>query len=97
VICGQEDFSPEQILGSWSDLLDTGVHPEDVILIGFGGGPVSAIEYRLALAVGATGAVVIGTGGAADALLEDPLWSRLPNLLPVPWDAASLRAVVTPV
>jgi len=96
VICGHEKFSPEQILRSWSDLLDAGIRPEDVILIGFGGGPVSAVEYRLALAVGATVAVVIGTGGAADALTKDPLWSRLPNLLPLPWDAASVRAVVTP-
>jgi len=96
VICGQEEFSPEQILRSWSDLLDAGTQPKDVILIGFGGGPVSAVEYRLALTFGATAAVVIGTGGAADALLKDPLWTRLPNLLPVPCDAASVRAVVTP-
>jgi hypothetical protein len=45
---------------------------------------------------GATVALVIGSGGAAEALLCDPLWSRLPNLLPVPWDVASVRAVVTP-
>jgi len=96
VICGQERFSPEQLLRNWTDLFELGIRPEQVIVVGFGGGPVSSVEYRLALAVGATVAVVIGTGGAADTLLADPLWSRLPNLLPVPWDAASVRGVVTP-
>ncbi len=96
VPCGRSEFSPEQLLRSWSDILDGGVRPADVTILGFGGGPISAAEYRLALAFGATVAVVAGTGGAVDNLLQDPLWRDLPNLLPVPHDAASIRAVVAP-
>jgi ppGpp synthetase/RelA/SpoT-type nucleotidyltranferase len=96
VPCGRSEFSPEQLLRTWSDILDSGVRPADVTVLGFGGGPLSAAEYRLALALGASVAVVAGTGGAVDDLLQDPLWRELPNLFPVPHDAASIRAVVVP-
>ncbi len=93
------DFLPEQILKSWTDLLDQGVRPEDVVLLGFGGGALSAVEYRLALGLGATAAIVSGSEGAADELLKDPLWSNpktLSNLYPVPFDSATIRAFVVP-
>ncbi len=96
VSCGRSEFSPEQLLRSWTDVLDAGVRPAQITILGFGGGPISAAEYRLALAFGATVAVVVGTGGAVDDLLKDQLWRHLPNLLPVPHDAASIRAIVAP-
>jgi hypothetical protein len=52
VVCGSEHFSPDQILQSWQDLLDSGIYPQNILLLGFGGGPLSALEYRLALAFG---------------------------------------------
>jgi ppGpp synthetase/RelA/SpoT-type nucleotidyltranferase len=94
VVCGENRFSAEQVLCVWSDLLEEGTRPSEVVVLGIGGGPISSVEYRLALAVGATVAVVIGTGGAADAILRDKLWSNLPNLFPLPNDAASVRALV---
>lgn len=95
IICGQHTFLPEQILHSWKDLLDGSVNPSDVLLLGFGGGPLSALEYRLALAFGATVGVVAEVGGAADDLMKDTLWSGLPNLLPLPFDPMSVHAFVT--
>jgi ppGpp synthetase/RelA/SpoT-type nucleotidyltranferase len=95
VACGAQ-FSAEQLLRSWSDVLAAGVPPAQITVLGFGGGPISAAEYRLALAFGATVAVVVGTGGAVDELLADKLWCQLPNLLPVPHDVASIHAVVAP-
>ncbi len=94
VVCRDDRFSPEQVLRYWSNLLDTDGAPTDIVLLGIGGGPISGIEYRLALALGATVAVVAGTGGEADAILGDKLWSSLPTLLPLPNDAASVRALV---
>jgi hypothetical protein len=91
-----DDFLPEQILRNWSDLLASGVTAQDVLLLGFGGGPLSAVEYRIALGLGASVAVVAGTGGAAEALLADPLWSGLPNLYQLPFDSATIRAFVMP-
>jgi ppGpp synthetase/RelA/SpoT-type nucleotidyltranferase len=95
VICGQDKFSPDQILQSWKDILNDKVNPKDVLLLGFGGGTLSALEYRLALAFGASVAVVAKVGGAGDKLLQDGLWSALPNLLPLPFDSMSVRAFVT--
>jgi ppGpp synthetase/RelA/SpoT-type nucleotidyltranferase len=91
-----KDFLPEQILRNWSDLLAAGVKPKEVLLLGFGGGSLSAVEYRIALGLGASVAVVAGTGGAAESLLADALWSGLPNLCQLPFDAASARAFVIP-
>jgi hypothetical protein len=90
------DFLPEQILRNLSDLLAAGVRPQDVLLLGFGGGSLSAVEYRIALGLGAAVGIVAGTGGAADKLLADPLWTGLPNLYQLPFDAATVRAFVMP-
>jgi ppGpp synthetase/RelA/SpoT-type nucleotidyltranferase len=90
------DFLPDQILRYWSDLLAAGVKPHEVLLLGFGGGALSALEYRIALALGASVAVVAGTGGEAASLLADPLWSSLPNLYELPFDTATVRAFVMP-
>ncbi len=89
---GEGGFSSDQILINWADILRAGIKPVDVRLLGVGGGPVSSVEYRVALALGATVAVVMDSGGAADALLADPLWKEFSNLLPLPFDDASLRA-----
>lgn len=95
IICGQDKFSPEQVLHNWKDFLEKKIRFTGVRLLGFGGGPLSAVEYKLALAFGASVAVVIGTGGAADALVNDVMWSVLPNFLPLPEDSMSVRAFVT--
>ena len=96
IVSGDEHFSPAQVLQSWKDILDGGLSPEKVLLLGWGGGPIAAFEYRLALALGATVGVVIGSGGAADALLHDPLWAALTDLLPLPADPKTLRSFVLP-
>ena len=70
--------------------------PRMFSLLGFGGGPLSAVEYRIALGLGASVGIVAGTGGAADNLLADPLWSGLPNLYQLPFDSATVRAFVMP-
>jgi hypothetical protein len=59
---------------------------------GQSGAAISAVEYRIALGLGASVGVVSGTEGAVESLLADPLWSRLPNLLPLPADPKTLRA-----
>jgi hypothetical protein len=91
-----DDFQPEQILRNWSDILSAGIRPQDVLLLGFGGGALSAVEYRIALSLGASVGLVAGTKGAAQGLLDDPLWSGFPNLYLVPFDVATVRAFVTP-
>lgn len=94
IVCGSKQFSPDQILRSWQDLLDSGIYPRNILLLGFGGGPLSALEYRLALAFGASVGLVTGVGGAADDLMKDTLWSQLPNLLILPFDEMTIETFV---
>jgi len=90
------DFTAEQLIQTWWDILASGIDPRDVMLLGFGGGPLSALDYRLALGLGARVGVVVGTGDAVDTILANPIWSELPNLLPLPLDAATWRAFLLP-
>jgi ppGpp synthetase/RelA/SpoT-type nucleotidyltranferase len=96
VTCGEQGFSPEQIIRNWQDILAAGIAPKDVQLLGIGGGDVCSVEYRLALALGASVAVVQASGGAADALIADPWWTAVPNLLVMPFDTTTLRAFIIP-
>lgn len=92
--CGEDGFTSEQILRNWEDIISSGIEPEDVCLLGFGGGPLSAIEYRIALGLGSTVALVMDSGGAADELLRDELWYGIHDILPIPADQASVCALV---
>jgi hypothetical protein len=88
------DFGAQQILAYWSDIHAAGILPDDVSVLGFGGGSLSLMEYRIAIALGAPVGLVTGTQGTADQLLRDPGWSALPNLYPLPFDTATVRAFV---
>ena len=94
--CGEKGFSAEQIIKTWQDILGAGISLDSVRLLGFAGGRISAIEYRVALALGAVVGVVEGFGGAAAEVLQDELWQAAPNLLQLPADNASIRAFAQP-
>jgi len=91
---GQDKFSAAQVLRYWADILAAGIEPRSVHLVGIGGGHVSAIEYRIALALGAAVGLVQGTGGSADELLDDAQWSGLSNIHPLPGDARKIQEFV---
>jgi len=95
VVTDDEDFSSGQILRMWEDFRDSGITPAGVQLLGIGGGGLTAVEFRVALALGASTAAVHGTAGAADALLSDPVWLGTPTLMAMPLDPASAQAFVT--
>ena len=90
------DFGPREPLHYCTDLLAAGVSPADAPLIASGGGPIAAIEYRIALAFGAKVAILEPAGRAAAALCTDPDWNCDPNLLRVPADPMTVRALVNP-
>ncbi len=90
------DFSLLEPLQYWHDMLAAGVDPSMVKLIGVGGGQLAGAEYRLALALGATVAVLPGSGRAVEALLRDPHWRDCSNLIVVPEDLWTLRYLVQP-
>jgi hypothetical protein len=88
------EFSPWEPLQYWTDLLAGEVEPQDVFVLGIAGGPISALEFRLALALGATVGVMETSGGAASSILRDPDWQDHSGLLPLPDDPAAVWAFV---
>ncbi len=90
------DYSVVQTLQTWADLLASDIRPSQVRVLGLGGGELAKFDYCIGLALGAQVGVVVGSGREADALCQDPLWSRLGNLLPLPDDVATVRAFVAP-
>ena len=97
---GTDSFSEAQILANWTDILAAQIPPPKVRLLGVGGGEIAAIEYRMALAIGASVGVMpvakeFGAKlDAVDNLLADPKWNGFRNLLPLPFDPMTLRAFV---
>ncbi len=88
------DFSPLEPLQMWIDLLASGVDPCQVRLLGIGGGAVSAVEYRLALLLGARVGVIAGSGREADRLLQDNYWTSAENPLPLAPDRMTIQAFI---
>ena len=73
---GVEDYSPLGPIQTWADLLLADVNPSNVRLLGINGGDLSAFEFRLAMAMGATVGLVEDSGRAVSALLTDRDWKR---------------------
>jgi hypothetical protein len=94
---GENEFGPAQPLQYWTDILASGIAPEEVRLIGIGGGALSAFEYKLALALGAKVGILRDSGRAADEMLRDPDWENSEDLAVLPSDPATVRIFLQPV
>jgi ppGpp synthetase/RelA/SpoT-type nucleotidyltranferase len=88
-------FSVLEPLQSWIDLLDAGVAPEAIRVLGINGGNIAAFEYRLALLLGARVGVVRDSGRKADALGAEAELEPIPGLALLPADRRTLEAFVT--
>lgn len=97
-------YSPLDPIMLWSDILAAGVDPETVRLLGIGGGPISAFEYRLALLLNAGVGVLSASGGAALEIATDSNWAHAAAgsdtgralLLRLPNDQETLRVFIQP-
>jgi ppGpp synthetase/RelA/SpoT-type nucleotidyltranferase len=78
------NFSPLEPLQYWIDLAVSNLLPTQIKVLGIGGGSLSAIEYRIALALGIPTAIIMESGGKADALLEDKVWNTSRTLIRLP-------------
>jgi len=76
-----KDFSALEPLQYWTDIISSGIPPEQVKLIGINGGEIAAFEYRLALMLGASVAVIETSGREAARLFKDPNWGNSKMLL----------------
>jgi hypothetical protein len=75
-----DDFSKEDVLNYWVDILFRGIPPERIMLAGISGGRLSLFEYKLALAMGVKVALLKDSRGSVGEILEDPYWSAQQNL-----------------
>ncbi|MGZ4395626.1 MAG: RyR domain-containing protein [Gaiellaceae bacterium] len=87
-------FSPLEPLQNWIDLLLSGVRLDEVKVLGISGGEIAALEYRVALALGASVGIVEDTGREAARLLADEHWAVSQTLLPLPHDPQTVRAFI---
>jgi ppGpp synthetase/RelA/SpoT-type nucleotidyltranferase len=87
-------YSPFESLQYWIDLITSGVEVSDIKVLGINGGMISAMEYRMALALGATVGVVEESGREVAKLLQDEKWMKAKKLLILPADVMTLRAFI---
>ena len=88
------EFTPLDAIQAWVDVIASGIRPEQVSVLGFNGGAISAAEYRIGLAFGVSVGVMAGSGRAADALLKDPCWKDLGRPMGLISDPMTLRAFI---
>jgi len=91
---GAKEFSEQELIACWTDVLLSGVPPEKITALGINGGRIADFEYRLALAFGARLGVMRDSGRAAAVLLADPDWNKHPHLCVVPEDKLVVWAFV---
>jgi hypothetical protein len=91
-----DDFSVIEPLQYWCDLIASGVSPAHVRLVGIDGGPISASEYKIALALGAPVALLEGSGRAAKMLRQNRQWRASRGLLCVPVDPYVIEEFAKP-
>ena len=71
-----EDFSILEAFQYWYDIIRSGCEPSQVKLIGINGGKISALEFRLAIALGAQVGIIEDSGRSANEIINDPWWSK---------------------
>ena len=91
---GERTFTPLQPLQSWIDVVATGIHPSEVKVLGINGGDIAAVEFRVALALGAWVGVLEESGREAARLLADETWTVAENLVPLPNDPETVREFI---
>jgi hypothetical protein len=75
------DFSVIEVLSYWTDIFLSGIKPEDITLYGINGGKIAALEYRIALVLGAKVYLMKDSGRAVDEIVNDKNWNDQPGML----------------
>ena len=88
-------FTPLEPIQNWLDILASENDPAEVKLFGINGGKVSAVEFRVALALGATVAILEGSGREAAKLKGDADWVTAKNLIFLPEDTLTIESYIS--
>jgi hypothetical protein len=90
------DFSVMEVIQYWCDLVASGVLPSQVKVFGIDGGPISASEYKMALALGAPVALLEGSGREAKMLQHNRHWRASQGLVCISADSYIIEEFITP-
>jgi hypothetical protein len=90
------EFSAMEPIQYWCDLVSSGVPPGHVKVFGIDGGAISASEYKMALALGASVALLEGSGREAKKIRHNRQWRASRKLLCVPVDPFVIEEFVKP-
>lgn len=78
----------------WVDLVSQDIMPENIVVLGINGVKTAALEYQLAIALGARVGLVDASGGAAAKVLADNAYTDNKNLLKLPCESMIIRAFI---
>ncbi len=88
-------FGAREPIRYWADVVASGISPGSVRMLALAGGPISAFEYRLAVALGARVGAIRGSGDAAEELLRRSIWSASGRVEELEPDPDSIGAFLT--
>jgi len=89
-----EEYSGLDPLQPWIDMLCSGIDPSDVKLLAVNGGRVTALECRVARAMGAQVGIIQDSGREADKLTVDPDWADSGKLALMPADMMTIKTFI---
>lgn len=89
-----DSISHTEMIQYWADIIEAGIQPHTVKLLGINGGTFCEFEYALATALGATTGIIEKSGRKADEFLNDPFFTALPTTIPLPKDPMTIKAFV---
>jgi hypothetical protein len=93
-LTSESNFSVMEVVQYWCDLVTSGVLPSQVKVFGIDGGSISASEYKMALALGASVALLEGSGREAKKLRHNRHWRASQGLVCVPADSSIIAEFV---
>ena len=93
VTSDDDDFSFYGVLLYWLNILMAGTKKENILLLGFGGGTLSLLEYKMALTLGVKVALLHDSGRAVSELIQDNYWNKNKNLMIIPDDPLTFWAL----
>lgn len=90
------ELSPLQPIRKWSDIIKSGILPENVKVLGLGGDSIADLDHQIALTFGAWVGVIQNCEGKAEETLRDEDPERAKTLLSLPSDPLAIHAFVVP-
>lgn len=90
------ELSPLQPIRKWSDIIKSGITPENVRVLGLGGNSIADLDHQIALTFGAWVGVIQSSGCKAEEMLRDEDLDRAKTLLSLPQDSQAIHAFILP-